>query len=118
MRNLVILITTLLVLVACGGAEFNSSPTKTFSGIGTAAGVNETGDYNLIISGLNNTLTVYQNNSIRTLNISGSNNQLTINRNTSVGYFLISGNDNTVLVPHNSGITFISTGIGNVLIKY
>ena len=87
------------------------------TGLGETVTIDRSDVYNLTISGLNNSVTVAENNRINHLFITGYNNILTIRGNTSVDDFRISGADNTVYVPLGSGISFEDTGVGNVLIE-
>lgn len=87
------------------------------SGLGETVTIDRTDVYNLTISGINNTVTVDEDNQINNLYITGYNNILSIGQNTSVDDFRVSGADNTVYVPLGSGISFSDTGFGNVLIE-
>ncbi|MBK1853325.1 hypothetical protein FE845_18440 [Marinobacter sp. 1-4A] len=123
-----ILLTSLLLsftfLSACGGSESSNSTTSTpeteinlvkVSSTGTTSDINETGKYNLKISGTGNLLTVKEDNEINALKISGTGNTLIIEDNTTVNSFTISGTGNTVFIPIDSGISFSGSGTGNLL---
>jgi hypothetical protein len=115
MKHYVLIMMLSLVMVACNEKDWQQ-PVEV-SGIGETTTIDRDDEYNLAISGLNNTVSVAQDNRIHNLTISGYNNELTIGANTSVDSFWVTGSDNTVYVPAGSGITFEDTGYGNELIE-
>jgi hypothetical protein len=104
--------------------------------MGSTSNINEQGVYSLTISGMDNTLSIQENNAISALEISGMDNTLSIQENntisafeisgtgndveiknnTTVSNFTVSGLENTIFVPAGSGITFSDTGLDNTLI--
>lgn len=112
-----------LMLSACGGGSSTSTPAPeipTVDHFGSDSTVifDETGIYNIDIFGDRNTITIKADNTINMLDLTGSNNLLTFETGISVDTFDIFGSDNTINVPTGSGITFTSTGSGNLTIEY
>jgi uncharacterized lipoprotein YehR (DUF1307 family) len=105
-----------IVLSACGdgarkiGATIN---TIDISSTGASTTVNETGTFNLIISGTDNTVSVSENNDIKALTVSGDNNLITINSGSTVQTLVISGNDNVIDDLSDSITSWEDTGSGN-----
>jgi len=104
-----------LVLTACDAKDWEK-PVEV-KGLGETVTIDRTDVYNLTISGMNNTVTVAENNRIHNLFVTGYNNILTIQTNTTVDSFKVTGADNTIYVPAGSGITFEDSGVGNQLIE-
>jgi hypothetical protein len=146
MKNIALL-SAFTFLAACSGGSSSPTPESdsnqdlevnsvTISGVGLTSNINEQGEYSLTISGVDNILSVQENNTISALEISGVNNTLSIQENntisaleisgvendveiknnTTVSDFTVSGTGNTIFVPASSGITFSDTGVDNTLI--
>ena len=115
MKNYWVILVMSIVFSACDQNDWEKPIEVT--GLGETVTIDRTDIYNLTISGMNNTVTVAEDNQINNLSITGYNNILTIRQNTSVDDFRVSGADNTVYVPLGSGISFSDTGFGNVLIE-
>jgi hypothetical protein len=107
-----------VVLAACGdgtrklGATIN---TIEVSDTGSSTTVDETGTFNLIISGTDNTVSVSENSDIKDLTVSGDNNLITINTGSTVQTLVISGNDNTIDDLSGSITSWEDTGSGNTV---
>jgi len=86
-------------------------------GSNTTAFVNESENYDLVITGYNNDIAVADDNDIDMLSLTGSNNLLTIGNNTTVDQLYVSGNDNTIYIPVGSGISMTNEGNGNSIIE-
>lgn len=102
------------MLLACDEKDWERP--VSVEGIGETVSIDRTEVYNLSITGINNTVTVLENNRINNLTITGFNNLLTIRNNTSVKRFTMTGADNTVYIPAGSGISVEDTGLGNEVI--
>ncbi len=62
--------------------------------------------FDLEISGLNNTITILENNKVRNIDMNGLKNRVVVKDNTTVESFYLGGTAHTITVPKKSGITF------------
>jgi hypothetical protein len=109
---------TALLLTACGGSSSSSSNLVIISGIGATTTINQSGAFDLTISGIRNNVIIPSGSSVTSMDLSGNDNIVTIQPNVTVGSIDASGIGNTLYVPAGSGITFRSdSGINNVIIQ-
>ena len=121
LKNVLYLIIGCLVFVSCGSDSSTDNDYEIreilISSVGSTSTIDETDEFDLSISGVDNTITIKEGNSINILSISGVDNIIIIEDGVIISEFYVTGTSNDIYVPIDSNLSIEDTGVDNQVIE-